>query len=380
MPGIDYELLEEEYDEDFRPPPGQKLSTQAQDRIDEDATARVIAVDRGRVTVLLDGEEVDATFAGSMRGEKVVVGDRVRVRPPERRSDVARITERLPRETFLLRTSDDTRDDPRVVVANADQVVVIIGADYLEGGVRFLDRVLVAAAAGGLDAEIVVNKIDLVADEADVDRDDDRDRDLRDGDPGPEDSREDEDPEDGGVVVARWSDLEAVAERYEQLGSEVLFVSAKTGHNVEQLNWRLEGCWTVMTGHSGVGKSRLFNRLVPDAQQEIGEVGRRGGRHTTVAAKAMRVPGHEDAWLVDTPGVRSFGIGMVDPVDLPRLFPELAKLRCDIPDCVHDGEPGCAIDEADIHPARWESYQRLLSSLRGDDRWEPDEWAVGPGG
>ncbi|MDX1621354.1 MAG: ribosome small subunit-dependent GTPase A, partial [Nitriliruptorales bacterium] len=265
MPGIDYELLEEEYDEDFRPPPGQKLSERAQDRISEDAVARVVAVDRGRVTLLFEDDFVDATFAGSMRGDKVVVGDRVRIRPPDRPSDLARITERLPRETVLMRTSDDTRDDPRIMVANADQVVVVIGADYLEGGVRFLDRVLVAAAAGDLDTEVVINKVDLAGT-----ADDDHDEDLA-------------------------AQLREVAERYEGLGNEVLLVSAETGENMEQVNWRLEGCWTVLVGHSGVGKSSLFNRLVPHAEQDIGEIGRRGGRHTTVAARAMRVPGHDSA-------------------------------------------------------------------------------------
>lgn len=346
MPRIDYELLEEEYDDDFRPPPGQKLSERAQDRIREDATARVVAVDRGRVTVLLDGQLQDATFGGSMRGDKVVVGDRVRVRPPARETDLARITERLDRETVLSRTSDDARDDERVVVANAEQVIVVIGADYLEGGIPFLDRVLVAAAAGGLDAIAAINKSDLA-----------------DG--------TDEEP----AAVER-SLLEDVARRYEDLGVEALLTSAKTRENVAELNWRLEGCWTVMTGHSGVGKSSLFNLLVPEADHEVAAVGRRGGRHTTVAARALRVPGHDDAWLVDTPGVRSFGLGMIAPVDLTRLFPELADLPCELDDCLHDGEPGCAFDQAEIHPARAESYYRLLSSLQGDDRWERDEWST----
>lgn len=336
MPRIDVEAFEEEWEEDLRPPPGKRYSVAAQDRISQDEEGRVVAVDRGRVTVLFDGEVLEATYAGSMRGEKVVVGDRVRVRAPRHESDAARITERLDRGTVLMRTADDTVDEARVVVANADQVVVVISADHLDSGARFLDRVLVAAEAGGLDAVVCVNKIDV-------------------GDP---------------------DEVAALAERYEALGYEVRTTSARTGEGIDELGWRMEGCWTALTGHSGVGKSSLYNRLVPEAEQQTGEIGRRGGRHTTVASRAEPLPGHDDAWLVDTPGVRSFGLGMVAPAGLSRCFPELAGLPCALDDCTHSGEPGCELDRAEIHPERLAAYRRLLSSLRGDDAWERDEWAA----
>lgn len=342
MSGIDIELLEEEWDEDLRPPSGKKYSVAAEQRISEDAPGRVVAVDRGRVTVLFEGDLLEASFAGSMRGTKVVVGDRVRVRPPRHESDTARITERLERDTVLVRTSDDTIREERVVVANADQVVIVIAVDYLEGGSRFLDRVLVAAEHGRLDAIVCINKTDLL-------------------EHGP-----------GDDVVALVEDLTA---RYEAIGYEVLRTSAEVDEGVDELSWRLEGCWTVMTGHSGVGKSSLYNILVPEADQQVADLGPRGGRHTTVASRAERVPNHDDAWLVDTPGVRSFGLGYIDEHELPGLFPELRDLRCQLDDCLHDGEPGCALDEVRIHPERLASYRRFLSAIRGDDRWEPDEWA-----
>lgn len=339
MPRIDVDLLEEEWDDDYRAPPRARLSERAQARIRRDEPARVVAVDRGRVALLLDGELLDATYGGSMRGEKVAVGDRVRVRPPRADTETARVTERLPRETVLLRTADDLVDDERVVVANADQVVVIVGADYLEGGAGFLDRVLVAASAGGLGALVCLNKVDLAG--------------L--GEPAPE-----------VAPVVDPSAVEEVTDRYTAVGYEVLWTSATTGAGIDELNWRLEGCWTAMTGHSGVGKSSLFNLLIPAADQDIGELGPRGGRHTTVAATAMRVPGHGDAWLIDTPGVRSFGLAGVAPVDLAGHFPELAGLACELDDCLHRGEPGCEIAAAAIHPQRWASYLRLLASLRGE--------------
>jgi ribosome biogenesis GTPase len=331
MPRIDIDLIEEEWDDDIRPPSSPRYSERAKERIRRDEPGRVVTVDRGRVTVLFAGEILEAAYAGSMRREKVAVGDRVRIRPPRHETDTARVTERLPRATVLLRTADDAVEDERVVVANAEQVVVVISADYLDIGVRFLDRVLVAAGAGGLEAIVCLNKVDLATDAGPVDE---------------------------------------VVERYTAIGYEVLRTSAHDGTGLEELSWRLEGCWTAMTGHSGVGKSSLFNLIVPEAQAEVAAVGPRGGRHTTVAARALPVPGHEDTWLVDTPGVRSFGIGSLALEDLAQQFPELRGLSCALDDCLHDGEPGCRIGQADIHPLRLDSYRRFLAALRGEDRWE----------
>ncbi len=325
---IDVEAFEDEWEEDHHllAHRSRELSQAARDRIDELDVARVVGVHRGHVTIELDGEVVEGRFAGTMRGEKAAVGDRVRVRPLRHESDLPRIVEVLERETVLLRTGDDDVDDERVVVANAEQVVVVLAADYLDVGVRFLDRVLVAASAGGLDAILCVNKVDLVEDRGEVDE---------------------------------------VCGRYDAIGVVPRVTSAATGEGVPELAELLTGCWTAFSGHSGVGKSSLFNRLVPDVDQAVAEIGRFGGRHTTVAAWAVELP-TLDAWLVDTPGVRSFGLGVVDARDLARHFPELAALDCELDDCIHDGEPGCALAPGSIHPERLASYRRLLASLRGE--------------
>jgi len=250
------------------------------------------------------------------------------VRAPRHESDQARIVEILPRETVLLRTPDDDLDDERIVVANADRVVVVLAADYLDIGTRFADRVFVSASAGGLEPVLCINKVDLV--------------------------------DDLGTVAD-------VAVRYASLGIGVLITSAVAGSGVDDLRTMLAGSWTAFAGHSGVGKSTLFNLLVPEAEREVGELGRYGGRHTTVSSRAMRVPGF-DAWLVDTPGVRSFGLGGMRPEQLASHFPELDALWCAMDDCIHDGEPGCALTSTSIHPARLDSYRRLLAAIRGEPR------------
>ncbi|WP_052667137.1 ribosome small subunit-dependent GTPase A [Nitriliruptor alkaliphilus] len=335
MPRIDVEAFEDEWEDDhsFVEPRRRSdaLSETAKQKVATHEIARVVAVDRGRIMVVFDGELLPARFAGGMRGTKVVVGDEVRITPPRDDNDVARITELLDRRTWLTRTGDDAQDDERVVVANADQVVVVLTADHLEVGARFADRVLVAASVGHLDAVLCINKLDLIDDRGEFDE---------------------------------------VAARYEALGVPVRGTSAVTGEGLDELRMLLTGVWSAFSGHSGVGKSSLFNLLVPDADHAVGEIGRFGGRHTTVASKAVPIPAI-DAWLVDTPGVRSFGLGTLAAEHLTRHMPELDRLECALDDCVHDGEPGCALPDAlaagDVHPTRLETYRRLLAALRDND-------------
>jgi ribosome biogenesis GTPase len=336
MPRIDVEAFEDEWEDDhaFVEPRRRTdaLSETAKQKVATHEVARVVAVDRGRIMVVFEGDLLPARFAGGMRGTKVVVGDEVRITPPRDEHDVARITELLDRQTWLTRTGDDAQDDERVVVANADQVVVVLTADHLEVGTRFADRVLVAASVGHLDAVLCVNKLDLV---------DDR------------------------------SGFDDVIERYEDIGIPVRGTSAATGEGLDELRMLLTGVWTAFSGHSGVGKSSLFNLLVPEADHAVGEIGRFGGRHTTVASKAVPILAI-DAWLVDTPGVRSFGLGTLEPEELANHFPELARLSCALDDCMHGGEPGCALPDAlaagRVHPARLETYRRLLAALREASR------------
>lgn len=333
MPRIDIDALEEEWDDEPRRPGRRRgladYSDEAQERIAAADVARVVGLDRGTVRIVMDGVEAVARYAGSMRGTKLVVGDDVRVRPARHETDVPRILERLDRRSVLLRTADDREDDTeRIVVANVDRVAVVVAADNLESGFRFADRVLIAASAGGITPMVVVNRADLATDD----------------------------------------DLEArVHDRFRHQELATVVTSATGGTGLATLAGLLAGGWTALNGHSGVGKSTLTNALISEAEQEVGELGTRGGRHTTVAARALRLPDGA-GWLVDTPGVRSFGLAHVPVDELASHVPELAGLECDLDPCLHDGEPGCRVDEADAHPERLASYRRLLHALQeGDD-------------
>ncbi len=327
MSGIDWDLWEEDYDDldeaAHRRRRGTNRSPKAQERIDEADTARVVAVARGLLEVVHDDRRLPARFGGAMRGTKAVVGDRVRIRPPRRDTDVARVMGLDERRTWLTRTPDDDADVERVVVANADAVAVVVSADRIAEAPGFVDRVMVAASVGGLSSLVVVNKVDLVADEA-VDH-----------------------------AMAPYRDLDV----------PVVTTSATTGAGMDDLAAALRGRWTAFSGHSGVGKSSLFNLLVPAAEQDVAAIGRHGGRHTTVAAVAEHAPDLE-AWLVDTPGVRSFGLGTLMAPELSAHFPELARLRCELDDCSHLDEPGCARGPDTIAPARWASYLRIRQGLQ----------------
>jgi len=331
MPSIDVDAFEDAWDDDAPVGPrGRPLpSRAARERRDTAGVGRVVALDRGRVRVAPEdgGAPFDARFGGAVRGQRVAVGDRVRVMPAG--TGVARVVARLERTSELARTSDDLDHRARTVAANLDRVLVVVGADNLAAGLRFADRVLVAAAAGGVGVDLVINKADLV----------------------------------GAVGQPSEVELTAALEPYEHAVGAVVRTSARDGHGTADLAARLVGHWTVLTGHSGVGKSSLTNRLAAGAAQDVGAVGPRGGRHTTVAARALEVPG--GGWLVDTPGVRSFGLGMLDRAGLARCFPELADLSCALDDCAHAGEPGCGLPTAGLHPVRRAAFDRLAAALEG---------------
>ena len=291
----------------------------------------VVTVDRGRFTLLVDDRTVTAMKARPLGRKGVVVGDRVRVVGDVSGADgtLARIVEVEERSGVLRRTAED--DDPveRVIVANATQLVVVTALADPEPRPRLIDRALVAAYDARLAPLLCLTKADL------------------------------EDPET--LLVT-----------YRSLGVPWV-VTHRDGDRrivgLEEVRERLAGQVSVLIGQSGVGKSTLVNALVPDARRETGVVnavtGR--GRHTSTSAVMLRLP-DGDGWIVDTPGIRSFGLAHVRPEHLIEAFPDLDEVTEDCPrGCTHaEDEPECGLDEAvgngEADPERVASFRRLLAA------------------
>ncbi|WP_341952430.1 ribosome small subunit-dependent GTPase A [Salinibacterium sp. TMP30] len=300
---------------------------------------RVFSVDRGRYGVWVDEGTADERQIIAARARElgrnqqgkvsVVTGDWVDLVGDTSGTEgtLARIVRIRERATLLRRSADDTDAVERIIVANADQMLIVVAAADPEPRPRLVDRYLVAAYDAGIDPILCITKTDLA-------------------DPGP--------------FLENFTGLEfrVIASRSDEVP-------------LDELRAVLEGHTTVAVGHSGVGKSTLVNALVPDANRAVGHVnavtGR--GRHTSSSTISYRVG---SGWVVDTPGVRSFGLGHIDPSKILSSFTDLAVLAEECPrGCTHlPDAPDCAISEAvaagalgDVGRLRLDSFQRLITTL-----------------
>ena len=276
-----------------------------------------------------DGDDAGQVFRCHLRANlpTLVTGDRVVWRPGNQGIGV--IVAQLPRHSELCRP--DMRGQLKPVAANVDQIIVVF-APIPEPHANLIDRYLIAAEHAGIAPLLLLNKADLI---------------------------------DEGNRAA----LESLLGVYRQLDYPLLEVSAHDGAGMSTLRERLDGRISVFVGQSGVGKSSLVNSLLPDVDTRVGALSEQTGKgtHTTTTARLFHFPGGGD--LIDSPGIREFGLGHVSRADVEAGFIEFRDLlgTCRFRDCRHDREPGCALlkalDDGRIQPQRMASYRHILSSL-----------------
>jgi ribosome biogenesis GTPase / thiamine phosphate phosphatase len=310
-----------------------KARARTKDRPDysEAKTAKIIEVDRGRVKCLLTGDtatEIIAMKARELGKKSVVVGDLVSVVGDlsGKEGSLARVVTVLPRKNSLTRTIDDHVNDERVIVANVDQMGIVVAAANPEPREGFIDRALIVAFDQGIKPIIIMTKQDLA---------------------------------DGTDFLNTYKDL------------DITIFKVDKSSDLSTLNNQLQEKVTVLLGHSGVGKSTLVNKLLGDERRATGDVndvtGR--GRHTSSSAIALKLPSlsnNSSTWIIDTPGVRSFGIAHVEATRVISAYPEFTQAITHCPkNCTHD-EESCALNHwPDLTPqnlARLASLRRVLST------------------
>lgn len=294
-------------------------------------------------TVLTDdGQLLDCKVKGNFRMKgirstnPVAVGDRVTV------GEGNWITEISDRRNYIIRKSINLSKQSHIIAANVDQALLIVTVANPQTSTTFIDRFLASAEAYRVPVILVFNKTDLLDD------------DLR-------------------------HYQEAMVNLYQTIGYDCRQISAASGAGVEELRPLLEGKITLLSGNSGVGKSTLINRLVPDANLRTGEISdaHNTGQHTTTFSEMIpmgglssRAQSRDLSWLIDTPGIKGFGTFDMEPEELTSYFKEIFQFSkdCRFSNCTHTHEPGCAVLKAlEDHYIAESRYQSYLSMLEDKD-------------
>ena len=293
-------------------------------------TGIVIGISSARCRLFSGGREVDCVVPPAIAKHQrsvLAVGDRVTAEPVE--ANLWRLVEILPRRTVLSRPDPLNARVERLIAANIDLAVNVVSIKSPPLRPRLIDRFLIAIQRGGAHAAICVNKIDLA---------DDRDTALE------------------------------PLRTYEQLGVPLVPCSTKSGEGIEVLRALIEGKTCAFVGHSGVGKSSILNALDARLGLQTANVHEKHGtgRHTTTASTLFDLG--DGTYVIDTPGIREFGLWDVTPEALREAFPEFADAAewCRFNDCTHTHEPDCEVqkrvERGEISPARYETYKRLATT------------------
>lgn len=282
-------------------------------------------------------EPFPAVLRGKVRLERsaatnpVAVGDRVLFEAPDDADEQnpALITEILPRKNHLIRKSTNLSKQSHVIAANLDQAVITVSLYFPEIKLPFLDRILVTCEVYGIPAVIALNKVDIYR------------------------------------SVAK-EQMRSFIDIYEGAGYKVIPCSAHSGEGVEELRELCRGKLSLFSGESGVGKSSLIKALDPSLNPKIGKISSAHlqGKHTTSLYEMYRLS--SGGYLIDTPGIRGFGLVELEKEEISKYFPEMLRYadNCRFIPCTHTHEPGCAIKDAVdsglISPERYNSYLGML--------------------
>lgn len=284
------------------------------------------------------GQLIDCKIKGNFRlkgirsTNPVAVGDHVTIVPNN--EGTAFITDIADRRNYIIRKASNLSKQSHIIAANVDQAMLVVTVNYPQTSTTFIDRFLASAEAYRIPVVLIFNKVDILDDDE-----------------------------------LRYLDM--MINLYETVGYECRSISAERGDGVEAVMQLLEGKVTVLSGNSGVGKSTLINRLLPDANLRTAEISdaHNTGMHTTTFSEMLPLP--SGGYIIDTPGIKGFGTFNIEPEELSGYFKEIFRFSrdCRFSNCTHTHEPGCAVLKAvEDHYIAASRYQSYLSML--DDKEE----------
>jgi ribosome biogenesis GTPase / thiamine phosphate phosphatase len=289
-----------------------------------------------------DNTYIECRIKGKFRLEDrrssnpITVGDRVNIEAEEDKITSV-ITEIHPRKNYIIRQSSKSRTAEHIIAANLDQAIVLVTISMPRTSAGFIDRFLVTAGAYHVPSVIIFNKTDIY-------------------------SKKEKEKLNEFISI------------YEKAGYKVLSISALKGDNVIEVEDLLKGKITLISGHSGSGKSTLINKIYPEFKLKTGAIStiHEKGMHTTTFAEMLELP--SGGFIIDTPGIKEFGILDFEPAEVSQFFPEMTKLasQCKFNDCLHINEPKCAVKEAvisgEISESRYNSYLGIIAELQTDEK------------